>query len=304
MVRRYQLIDGKISESQAEQSPILVYVNPNEAEKKYLTEELKLDEHTLNSSLDPDELSRLEFEPEHLALIFKRPKNYAACDNFLFRVSSVGLFLFKERLVILLTEDISLFEGKPYVRGLSLPKVMLTLIYRSIYHFVEHLKIINTLSDSLEQKINASMENKYLLNLFILEKSLVYYLNATNSNAMVIEKIRNNAGKIGIDADCQEFLDDILIENNQCYKQAEIYSNILSGLMDARASIVGNNLNVLMKTLNIITICIMMPTLVVSIFSMNVQFPLQQHPWAFWFVISLAVVSGISFLFFWKRKKW
>jgi len=160
------------------------------------------------------------------------------------------------------------------------------------------------LSDSLEQKINASMENKYLLNLFILEKSLVYYLNAINSNTMVIEKIKNNTAKIGIDGDTQEFLDDIFIENTQCYKQAEIYSNILSGLMDARAGIVGNNLNVLMKTLNIITITIMMPTLVVSVFSMNVKFPLQHHPWAFWFVMSLAVVSGIGFLFFWKRKKW
>ena len=304
MVRRYELTDGKVVESQNEQSPILVYVNPTDIEKKYLTEELKLDEHTLNSSLDPDELSRLEFEPEHVALIFKRPKNYAACDNFLFRVSSLGLFLFKERLVVLLAEDIPLFEGKPYVRGLSLPKVMLSLLYRSIFHFIEHLKIINMLSDSLEQKINASMENKYLLNLFILEKSLVYYLNAINSNTMVIEKIKNNTAKIGIDGDTQEFLDDIFIENNQCYKQAEIYSNILSGLMDARAGIVGNNLNVLMKTLNIITICIMMPTLVVSIFSMNIKFPLQNHPLAFVFVLSLAVISGIGFLFFWKRKKW
>jgi magnesium transporter len=304
MVRKYQLVDGKIIDSQSEESTIQVYVNPGESEKKYLIEELKLDEHTLNSSLDPDELSRLEFEPEHIALIFKRPKNYSACDNFLFRVSSLGIFLFRDRLVILLSEDIPLFEGKPYVRGLSLPKVMLSLIYRSIFHFIEHLKIINMLSDSLEAKINASMENKYLLNLFILEKSLVYYLNATNSNGMVIEKIKNNAAKIGIDADCQEFLDDILIENNQCYKQAEIYSNILSGLMDARASIVGNNLNVLMKTLNIITICIMMPTLVVSIFSMNVRFPFQNHPLAFFMVIGLAIVSGIGFMFFWKRKKW
>jgi magnesium transporter len=74
--------------------------------------------------------------------------------------------------------------------------------------------------------------------------------------------------------------------------------------MDARASIVGNNLNVLMKTLNIITICIMMPTLVVSIFSMNVPFPLQHHPLAFVGVMALALISGIGFLFFWKRKKW
>jgi len=149
------------------------------------------------------------------------------------------------------------------------------------------------------------MENKYLLNLFILEKSLVYYLNAINSNAMVIEKIKNNTIKIGIDSDTQEFLDDLLIENSQCFKQAEIYSNILSSLMDARASIVGNNLNVLMKTLNIITITIMMPTLVVSIFSMNVSLPLlHDHPLSFWLVLGLAMLSGVGFLFFWKRKKW
>jgi len=305
MVRRYELAGGKLVESQNESSPIRVYVNPVEAEKRYLINELKLDEHTLNSSLDPDELSRLEFEPEHVALIYKRPKNYAACDNFLFRVSSLGLFLFKDKLVILLAEDIPLFEGKPFVRSHSLPKAMLSLLYRSVFHFVEHLKVINMLSDSLEQKINASMENKYLLNLFVLEKSLVYYLNAINSNTMVIEKIRNNAARIGIDADTQEFLDDLIIENNQCYKQAEIYSNILSSLMDARAGIVGNNLNVLMKTLNIITITIMMPTLVVSIFSMNVSLPLAHaHPLSFWLVVGLAALSGIGFLVFWKRRKW
>lgn len=305
MVRQYQISEGKIIESRDASSPILVYINPSENEKKYLIDELKLDEHTMNSSLDPDELSRLEFEPEHVALIFKRPKNYAACDNFLFRVSSLGLFLFKDKLVVLLAEDIPLFEGKPFVRVQTLHKVILSLIYRSIFHFVEHLKIINMLSDSLEQKINASMENKYLLNLFILEKSLVYYLNAINSNTMVIEKIKNNAARMGIVGDTQEFLDDIYIENNQCYKQAEIYSNILSSLMDARAGIVGNNLNVLMKTLNIITITIMMPTLVVSIFSMNVSLPLvHDSPLAFWAVLGLAMLSGIGFLFFWKRKKW
>ena len=98
------------------------------------------------------------------------------------------------------------------------------------------------------------MENRYLLNLFTLEKSLVYYLNAINSNGMVIEKIRHNAAKIGFSQESLELLDDIIIENDQCLKQAEIYSNILTGLMDARGSIVSNNLNVLMKTLNIITV--------------------------------------------------
>ncbi len=121
---------------------------------------------------------------------------------------------------------------------------------------------------------------------------------------MLIEKLQNNAAKIGFTPGALEFLDDIIIENNQCHEQAEIYSNILASLMDARASIVSNNLNVLMKTLNIITIGIMVPTLVVSIFSMNVGIPLPKHPLAFWIIMGLAATSIIGFGILGKLKKW
>ncbi|MCX6639513.1 MAG: magnesium transporter CorA family protein [bacterium] len=303
MLKQYNILDGKLVENQRD-GQVLVYVNPDENERRFLLENYKLDEHTLNSSLDPDELSRMEFEPEHLALIYKRPKNYSSADQFLFRVTSSGLFLFKDRLILVLSEEIPIFEGKYFTRINSLQNLMLKLIYRSIFHFLEHLRIINSISDSLEQKISTSMENRYLLNLFILEKSLVYYLNAINSNSMLIEKLKYNSIKIGFSADEMEFLDDIIIENNQCYKQAEIYSNILAGMMDARASIVSNNLNVLMKTLNIITIGIMVPTLVVSAFSMNVKIPVQNHPDAFWIIMGFATVSVGLFYALWRYKKW
>ena len=148
------------------------------------------------------------------------------------------------------------------------------------------------------------MENRFLINLFTLQKSLVYYQNAINSNGVLIEKLRHNAARIGFTQDEAELLEDIVIENNQCFRQAEIYSNILASLMDARASIVSNNLNVLMKTLNIITISIMVPTLVVSVFSMNVKIPFAQLPWAFWIIMGLAGVAMSAFLAFWKLRKW
>jgi magnesium transporter len=304
MRKEYQLNDLKICPSQSADCPILVYINPDEAEKTRLISELKLDDHTLNSALDPDEQARMEFEPDHLALIIKSPKNYSSKDMYLFKTVSFGLFIFKEKLVVVASEDIPLFDGKIFNKVRSINDAALKLIYRSIYHFVEHLKTINMVSDSLESKINSSMENRYLLNLFTLEKSLVYYLNAINSNSTVIEKLKSNSAKIGFTQEEHEFLDDITIENNQCYKQAEIYSNILAGLMDARVSIVSNNLNVLMKTLNIITIGIMVPTFVVSAFSMNVKIPIQDHPLAFWMIIGLALVSVAGFMIFWRFKKW
>jgi len=305
MLKKYEIIDRKVCEAPEDaNASILFYSNPDENEKKILINSYKLDEHTLNSALDPDEQARLEFEPEHVALILKSPKNYCGKDQFFFRVLSYGMFLFKDKLIVVSASDIPLFNGKQIQKTGNVRDVFLKIIYRSIFHFLEHLKIINMVSDELEQKINASMENKFLLNLFTLEKSLVYYLNAINSNTVVIEKIKANANKIEFTQEQQEYIDDIYIENNQCYRQAEIYSNVLSGLMDARVSIVSNNLNVLMKTLNIITIGIMVPTFVVSLFSMNVTIPIQEHPLAFWIIILIAIVSVVAFLIFWKFKKW
>jgi len=304
MVKRYQLVDNRVVEvEEGQQGQIIVYINPDEAEKKHLLEDYKIDEHTLNSTLDPDEISRLEFEPDHVAMIFKRPKNYSSKDHFLFKVASMGVFLFKDRLIVLLNDDIQLFTSKLFTRVTSLMDVALRLIGRTIYHFMEHLKVINMITDSLEQKINTAMENKYLLNLFTLEKSLVYYLAAINSNSMLIEKLKNSTAKLAMTPENLELLDDVTIEGKQCARQAEIYSSILASLMDARASIVSNNINVLMKTLNIITIGIMVPTLVVSIFSMNVEIPLNaRNPIYFWIIMALAIASVLVFLFLWKRK--
>jgi len=304
MLTQLYIKDGKLTETGEGDAPVWVYTAPDEAERRYLVEQIKLDEHTLTSALDPDELSRLEFEPEHAAIIFKRPKRYTADDNFLFRVVSTGVFLFKDRVIIVRADEAALFEGRPFIKMQSVQDVFLKLVYRAISHFVEHLRGINLISNELEQQINTAMENKYLLNLFTLEKSLVYYLSAINSNGMLIEKLRNAAAKLGISPENIEFLDDMTIENNQCRGQTEIYSQVLSSLMDARASIISNNLNVRIKALTIITIGIMLPTLIVSIFSMNVTIPLGGHPHAFWIIAGMAAFSAAIVAFLWRKLRW
>jgi magnesium transporter len=254
VLKYYQIVDGKFRDGTAECGPVLVYVNPDEAERRYLVGELKIDEHTLSSSLDPDELSRLEFEPEHLAMIVKWPRNISADEQFHFRVGSMGLFLFRDRLVIVSPEEIAPLEGRQFQRISSLPDLVLRVLYRTTQHYLEHLRIINQLSDELESKVRTAMENRHLINLFTLEKGMVYYHNAIHSNGVVLEKLKASAARIGFTPESIEFLDDLVIENNQCYKQAEIFSNIFASLMDARASIVNNNLSVLIKRLTIINV--------------------------------------------------
>jgi len=304
MLKKLYLNDGKITDVGTGEPTVLVYSAPDADERKYLIEELKIDEHTLNSSLDPDELGRLEFEPEHIAMILKRPKRYTVEDSFHFKVLSTGVFLFKDRLVIVLSEDVPIFEGRPFIKMKTLQDILLKLIYRAILHFVEHIKGITLLSNEIEQHINIAMGNKELINLFTLEKSLVYYLSAINSNHVLIHKIKNSAAKIGLNPENLEFLDDIVIENSQCRGQAEIYSEVLANLMDARASIISNNLNVRIKTLTILTIAIMLPTLVVSVFSMNVRIPLSEFHDAFWIIVLLSVLPPVALAVLWRKMKW
>jgi magnesium transporter len=304
MLKKFEVENGAIVPTENEDSRILVFISPDKDEIDFLTENFQLDEHTVNSAFDPDELSRLEFEQNHFAVIFKRPRNFSSDKQFLFKVSSMGIFVFKERMIILISEDVPLFDGRSSYEVKTLLDVMLRIIYRSISHFLQHLRVINMISDELEQKVNTSVENKFLLHMFSLEKSLVYYLNAIHSNAVLIEKLKNNIARIGFSVSNQEFLDDIWIENNQCLKQTEIYSNIISSLTGARASIVSNNLNSLMKTLNILTIAIMVPTFVVSVFSMNVKIPLQENPAAFMLVMLLSALALTASLLFFKHKRW
>ena len=108
--------------------------------------------------------------------------------------------MFSDKLIIVMDEDAPLFEGKSFLKVQTPQDIILRMIYRSVSHFLEHLRGMSMLSASIEHLINTAMENKYLLNLFTLEKSLVYYINAINSNAVLIERMRHNAAKLGFTA--------------------------------------------------------------------------------------------------------
>ena len=219
-----------------------------------------------------------------------------------FKASTIGIFLFEKQMIIVTNDEYLHFEKKLFIKINEFQDIILKLVYQSIYHFIEHLKVINMISDELENKISKSMQNKYLLNLFTLEKSLIYYLNAIDSNGGIVRKLRNYSAKFKFTEENLEMIDDLMIENTQCYKQAEIYSNILAGMMDARASLVNNNLNLRMKTLTFITIGIMIPNFVVSAFSMNVKPPFSENsPFAFWIIMFFALLSG-TMVFIYERK--
>jgi len=307
MIKRYKIENHQLKQVEAEKPDVWVVVTPNDDEKKWLVENFGLDEHNFNSAFDPEEPARMESDGDHLALIFKRPKNYSSKDHFMFKVSSMGLFLFKDKLVLALSEDINMFSGKYFKHVDGIREIFLKLIYNSIFHFMEHLKVINMIAEEIETKITHSMENRYLINMFTLEKSLVYYLNAINGNSTAIDRLKHNAEKLGFSPRSVEFIDDITIENQQCYRQAAIYSNIFASLVGARASIVSNNLNILMKNLNAIVIAVAVPSFfagvggmsefsaVTGIANWRMAYPL--------FLLSMVLVGFVTFVLIKRLEK-
>jgi magnesium transporter len=297
---------GTVVRCEPAEAQIIVFNSPTIEDEADLMEYYNIDYHTLHSSLDPDELSRLEFEADHAALIFKRPKSFSADDNFLLKMTSTGVFLYEDHIVVVMPDDAPLFEGRAPLRIFSVQDVILRLLYQSISHFEGHLKAINMLSDSLEKRIITSMETRYLLNMFALEKSLVYILNAINSNGALFDKMKSYAERLGFDHEQLGILEDIIIENHQCLRRSEIYSQVIAGLMDARASIVSHNLNTLIKKFTIWTIAIMMANLVVGVFSMNVELPMPTEGklWPFMMVNALAILVSVGIIWFSRFRKW
>lgn len=151
----------------------------------------------------------------------------------------------------------------------SLGGIMLKLFLHTIHHFLGHLKVIKQINAELQSKLNITMENRYLIQMFTLGESLIYYLNALEANSLVLSKVRASAEKIGFTIDEIEMIDDIIIEHKQCTRQTQILSSVLSGLMEARGSIVNNNMNVLLKNLTLINVVFLPLNLLASVGGMS-----------------------------------
>ncbi|GAB4311148.1 MAG: magnesium transporter CorA family protein [Candidatus Sumerlaeia bacterium] len=269
MKSRFVISGGSIIETLDEEAPVLVYVAPDNQEKQQIASTFHLDPYDVESALDPDEVSRLEITRDYLVMIWKRPKSATADEQVRLEVSSFGVFLLKERLLFILSEGPIPFAAKEFSAVSKTTDLLLRFLLHTIRHYVGHLKVIKQMSTALEAKISASMENRYLLQMFTLSENLVYYLDAIEGNGTVLTKLRAVTDRLAMTVDQINLLDDIILENNQCARQAQIYSTVLSGLMDARGTIVNNNMNVLLKNLTLINIVFLPLNLIAGILGMS-----------------------------------
>ena len=310
MLKYYKIENGRITKAPDEDSADIVLMDsPSQEQRGALVKKYEIAEHTIASAFDNDELSRVEYDDDFTTIVFKKPRNYTAEDNFEFRVESFGIFVFEDWVLLLSDSEIPLMDSRRFSKIDSLNTFVVKLLNYSVYHFNEHLKIINRISEELEDKLQNTLDNKYLLYMFTLNKGLIYYVSALNSNDTLLKKLQIGRSLNWTESE-RELLDDIVIENRQSLQQAEIYANILTSMMDARASVISNNVNTLMKNLTIVTISISLPTFFASLFGMNVKLPFGMNgdatvgsPMAFWLIIAVCILSVLVFMAFWMRRK-
>jgi len=174
------------------------------------------------------------------------------------------------------------------------------LLLSSSVWFLKYLKQINQRIKLAEDNLEESIKNEELQALWQIEKCLVFFVTSLKGNDVLFRRIKNlKAHKDSYDP---ELLEDVEIELRQAEETTSIYSNILTGMMDAYASVISNNLNVIMKRLTSISIILMIPTLVASLYGMNVPNNFQENPFGFWIVLSISLSISVLGVFLFKKK--
>ncbi|MGV1099673.1 magnesium transporter CorA family protein [Thiovibrio sp. JS02] len=289
------------------ESQIVRAFAPTPAEIAQLRDGLHIPEDFLLAALDRDERPRIEVDDACRLLIIRIPHHNAASDTPYVTIA-LAFILTPEHIVTVCSEESMLWRDLLAGRRSRLPSpadrvsFLATLFLQVARQYLVFLRQIRDEADAAERAIHGSMKNEMLIRMLNLEKCLVFFTTSLRANEPLWDRFRRIHGR-ELTEDEKDLIDDVKIEFRQAQDLADIYSNILSGMMDAFASIIANNLNVVMKFLTLITIILMLPTLIASIYGMNVELPWQHSPHAFLIpmVISLTL-SAIGIAVFFKKK--
>jgi magnesium transporter len=282
-------------------------INPSEKEIEQVAGLYSLPADFLINPLDADERARFEVEDKKVLIVLRVPHYEEKELNTPYVTVPVGIIIAKDAVITVCSRPVAVLQDfiQNRIKNLSTAtrsRFVLNVFLRTAISFLDHLKAINKRTAELESRLNKAMRNAVLMRLLSLEKCLVYFNTSLRANELMMERLQS-VGVLKMYEDDKDLLDDVITENRQAIEMAGIYSNILSGMMDAFASIINNNVNVVMKFLTSITIILMIPTLIASIYGMNVPLPFQHSPYAFVIVMTISfVVSTLSVLVFIRKR--
>jgi magnesium transporter len=281
--------------------------NPTPEEISRLINEFRVPEDYINDILDADERSRTEAEGRWFMIIIRIPV-FRTDNGIPYITVPLGILISPHSIitVCIYENDIIrsiLFPVKQKVITLENKiNFVLEIFNRSSSQYLKYLKDINIRTSHIEKDIEKSMKNKELQNLLKMEKCLVFFITSLKSNEILLQKLQRSRFASSPDLD-EDLLADVIIDTKQAIEMSQIYSDIQAGLMDAFASVISNNLNVVMKQLTTITIVLMIPTLISSMYGMNLNNYLQESKYGFFIVVFGSIILSIITVMFFRRRK-
>ena len=312
MIKIYNtdLKNGKTSEiNEFKKGSWINLVDPSDSEIKRVCENIKIQEDFIRYSLDIEEKARIDQEDDDNTVLFVVDVPYIEKneDSDLYTTMPLGMIVVRDDFFITVSlrnnrviEDFENGKIKSFATYKK-SRFILQILYANSSYFLTYLKQINKDTETTEARLKDSMKNKELLKMLSLEKSLVYFSTSLRSNEVVMEKTMKGKILKLYDED-EDLLEDAIIENKQAIEMGKIYSDILSGTMDAYASLISNNLNVVMKFLTSITLVIAVPTMISSFWGMNLNLPFSHDAWGFPVIIAISVVLTLL-VSWWLKKK-
>lgn len=275
-------------------------VAPDENELRAVSERFQIDTDILRAALDTDERSRIDADEAYTMILVNIPTVEELSDKELYSTIPLSVINTEDYIITVCSEESPVLQsficGR--VRDFNTKmrsRFILQILYNSSTLFLQYLRNVDRKSEEVENKLHKSTQNRELIELLKIEKSLVYFTTALRSNEAVLEKLLRT-DMIKKYPEDSELLEDVIVENKQAIEMSNIYSGILSGMMDAFASVISNNLNIVMKLLAIITIVMSIPTMIFSAYGMNVNIsgmPFAESPFGFLIIVGMSVLLSV-----------
>lgn len=282
-------------------------VAPTEDELNYVQNTLGIFSNFLRDPLDEEEKPRIDVEENQTLIIVDIPYACEEGKNLKFETLPLGLIVSEDYFITICLKEnsiIEFFKQKKLREFFTFKKTRFTfqILFRIAKEFLNYLKHINKKTDDVEKSLHKSMRNKELFKLLDLEKSLVFFTTSLKSNEIVMEKLLRGKYLKMYEED-QDLLEDVITENKQAIEMVNVYSSILSGMMDAFASVISNNLNIVMKFLASITIVMAIPTMIASFFGMNVPVPWQDNHLGFVYILIISAIVSVGATYILYKKE-
>ena len=309
MIRYYKTIDSNLEKiNEPEEGCWINLVEPNQSEIHEIHDYTDIDIESINAALDEEERSRIEVNDNHTLILIDIPIDESDSNNSLYSTIPLGIIITEEIILTVCSEQTKILNDfivghiKDFYTHMK-SRFLLQILHKNASYYLHYLRRINKMTTTLEKEIYDSMQNKQLIQLLELEKSLVYFSTSLKSNELVLNKMLKTSS-IKKYHDDDDLLDDVIVENRQALEMATIYGEILSRIMDAFSAIISNNQNNVMQVLTVITLIVSLPTLISGFFGMNVGgIPLAENPNGFWLISFISVIICIIITMLMSKNK-